>query len=305
VVDDTRDSLTPAVEQFLRYLSAERGMSPLTVAHYARDLAELRGFCRRRGIADWRVLDPKQMRLHAAELHQRGLSGRSIQRALSATRSMYRFLLREGAVARNPAAGIAAPKSPRRLPKSLSPDQAVRLVEITGNDAIAIRDRALLEIMYSCGLRLAEVVSLDIGSVEDGTVRVVGKGAKTRVLPVGRPAKTAIDEWLRVRAAMSVPDERAMFIGRNGRRITREGVRRVVAQRARRQGLEQPVHPHMLRHSFASHLLESSGDLRAVQELLGHASITTTQIYTHLDFQHLAKVYDSAHPRARKRGGAK
>lgn len=277
-------------------------MSPLTVVNYHRDLERLRDFCQRRGFADWQILTPQHMRTYVSELHQSGLSGRSIRRLLSAARSFYRYLLREGRVTRNPAVGVAAPKSPRRLPKSLSPDQATCLVEITATDVNAKRDRALLELLYSSGLRLAEIAALNIDNFQgDGTVRVTGKGGKTRVIPVGAPAAAALREWLVQRATRVAPDETAVFLGRSGQRISHSTVQRVVGQRGRQQGLTQPVHPHMLRHSFASHVLESSGDLRAVQELLGHASISTTQIYTHLDFQHLAKVYDQAHPRARKR----
>jgi len=287
---------------FDAYLINERRAATLTVQNYRRDLARLRAFCERRGIVEWRDLDAVHLRLHVAELHKTGLSGRSIQRQLSAVRSFYRFLLREGIVASSPAAGVGAPKSRKRLPKSLSPDEAARLVDIAPSDRDACRDRALLELLYSSGLRLAEIVALDREDLSsDGTVRVTGKGRKVRVVPVGRLAQAALQAWLAVRDASDVHDARALFLGARGRRIGAREVQRIVARRARAQGLGQPVHPHMLRHSFASHLLESSGDLRAVQELLGHASISTTQIYTHLDFQHLAKVYDQSHPRARKR----
>lgn len=288
--------------QFDAYLINERRAAPLTVQNYRRDLARLREFCERRDIGEWRDLDATHLRLHVAELHKAGLSGRSIQRRLSAVRAFYRFMLREGIVVGSPAAGIGAPKSGNRLPKSLSPDEAARLVDIAPYDRDACRDRALLELLYSSGLRLAEIVALDVDDRSgDGTVRVSGKGGKIRVVPVGRMAQQALQAWLAVRAAPGLRDDRALFLGARGRRIGAREVQRVVARRAHTQGLDQPVHPHMLRHSFASHLLESSGDLRAVQELLGHASISTTQIYTHLDFQHLAKVYDQAHPRARKR----
>jgi integrase/recombinase XerC len=294
-------SLDPSIDDFTRYLTTERGVSPLTVIHYRRDLARVRDFCGKRGVADWQALDTQYVRTLIAELRQSGLSGRSIQRLLSSVRSFYRFLLREQRVTRNPAAGVRAPKSPRRLPKSLSPDQAVRLVELAVTDDITRRDRALLELLYSSGLRLAEIVGLDLDHfADDGSMRVTGKGGKTRVVPVGAPARAALAEWLTARRTLAAAGETAVFLGRNGRRISRNVVYQAVARRARAIG--QPVHPHMLRHSFASHLLQSSGDLRAVQELLGHASIATTQIYTHLDFQHLAKVYDQAHPRARKRG---
>ena len=295
-------SLDEPLKQFKSYLTNERRMSPLTLTHYGRDLERLRQFCQRQGIADWQTLTTPHIRLYVGELRRAGLSGRSIQRLLSSVRSFYRYLLREGTVTRSPAAGVAAPKSGRRLPKSLSPDEAVRLVEVAMTDDAATRDRALLELLYSSGLRLAEIVALNIDDLqEDGTVRVTGKGRKVRVIPVGEPAQAALKAWFSVRAALVSPEETAVFIGPRGKRIGARAVEKLVAARARAQGISQPVHPHMLRHSFASHVLESSGDLRAVQELLGHASLSTTQIYTHLDFQHLAKVYDQAHPRARKR----
>lgn len=294
--------LRKSLERFLSYLINERRVSPLTVLSYGRDLDRLQAFCARRALADWRNLEPADVRRYVAELHKSGLAGRSIQRHLSALRSFYRFLLREGLVVCDPASGISAPKSPRRLPKSLSPDEAARLLDVPVGDAAACRDRALLELLYSSGLRLAELIALDRDDLlGDGTVRVRGKGGKTRVLPVGRHARAALEKWFAARAHWAPVGERAMFVTERGRRMGARTIERIVAQRARAQGIAQPVHPHMLRHSFASHLLESSGDLRAVQELLGHASIATTQIYTHLDFQHLAKVYDQAHPRARKR----
>lgn len=294
--------LEPLIDQFKSYLINERRVSRLTVEHYGRDLTTLLAFCQRRNVDDWRHLDPSHVRLYAAEMHKAGLAARSIQRRLSAVRSFYRYLLREGRAARDPAADIRAPKAPRRLPKSLNPDEAARLLDIAAADRFAVRDRALLELLYSSGLRLAELVALDVGDLAgDGTVRVVGKGNKVRVLPVGKLARAALQAWLAVRAQYAAPPEPALFLGANRRRIAPRTVQRIVARRAQAQGIAQTVHPHMLRHSFASHLLESSGDLRAVQELLGHASIGTTQIYTHLDFQHLAKVYDQAHPRARRR----
>lgn len=295
-------TLDAEIDRFKRYLWNERRVARLTVLNYGRDLARLRDFCRRRGVTDWRRLDAAQVRLYAAELHKSGLSGRSIQRHLSAARSFYRYLLREGRAARDPAAGLRAPKSRRRLPKSLDPDEAARLLGLEASDGLAVRDRAALELLYSSGLRLAEIVALDLEDLPgDGTVRVSGKGGKARVVPVGRAARAALDAWLPVRAQWARAGERALFLSVRGRRLGPRAIQRLAARRARAQGLGQPLHPHMLRHACASHVLESSGDLRAVQELLGHASIATTQIYTHLDFQHLARVYDRAHPRARKR----
>ncbi len=278
-------------------------MSPHTVSNYQRDLLRLSAFCARQRIKDWRAFDVHQARAYVAALHRGGLSGRSIQRFLSAARSFYRYLLREKIVTHNPLVGVSAPKSPKRLPKTLSAEQTEALVAIAATDPLSFRDLAILELFYSSGLRLAELVGLDLDAVDldDATVRVTGKGAKTRVLPVGRFARAALTRWLAARAQFAAPDQPALFVGRNGARLGARAVQLRLRHWARRQGIDVPVHPHMLRHSFASHLLESSGDLRAVQELLGHADISTTQIYTHLDFQHLAKVYDATHPRARRR----
>ncbi|HEX9625849.1 MAG TPA: tyrosine recombinase XerC [Acidiferrobacterales bacterium] len=291
---------------FLDSLRAVRRVSPHTLAAYARDLDALRRYCDRLGVARWSALTPAQARAWLAQLHRAGLSPSSIQRMLSAARSLFRHLLREGLAAHNPLADLRAPKNARRLPEVLSADQARQLVEITQSDPLALRDRAMWELMYSSGLRLAELTGLDVHDVDrrDQLVRVTGKGAKTRVVPVGRHACEALTRWLAARAALVAPGEGALFVARNGRRLGPRAVQARLRHWARRQGLGVPVHPHMLRHSFASHLLESSGDLRAVQELLGHAHLSTTQVYTHLDFQHLAKVYDQAHPRARKQSAA-
>lgn len=288
------------VDRFLAYLAHERRASPLTVKHYARDLATLRAFCTKRGVMSWTEVLPEHARAYAAALHRQGLAPRSIQRTLSGARAFFRYLLRENLIAQNPFATARAPKGPRRLPHTLSVDQMNRLLAFDGHDATSVRDRAMLELMYSSGLRLSELVALDVDAIDltDATARVTGKGAKTRIVPVGREAIMAIRAWLRMRPPGV---DRALFTGRGGRRISGRTVQECVRRWALRQGIELRAHPHMLRHSFASHLLESSGDLRAVQELLGHADIATTQIYTHLDFQHLAKVYDQAHPRARRK----
>lgn len=295
--------LSRALDGFFQYLKSERRLSPHTASGYRRDLEALTKFFDAQGLNDWRGLNVSQARAFATYLHRHGLAGRSIARALSAARSFYRYLLREGIVAHNPFAGIAAPKSGKRLPKALSVDQAAHLMQIEGDALLVIRDRALLELLYSSGLRLAEIVGIDVADLDlrDGAVTVTGKGGKTRIIPVGSQARTALASWLKERASIAAVGETAVFLGRNGRRLGVRSVQVRLKEWARRQGLETPVHPHMLRHSFASHLLESSGDLRAVQELLGHADLSTTQVYTHLDFQHLAKVYDLAHPRARRR----
>lgn len=299
------EAMDEQVDRFFGYLRNERRLAALTAAGYRRDLARLRAFGRRQRIDEWARLEPAHVRQYVGELHRQGLDGRSIRRHLSAARSFYRFLLKEGLVAHNPAAAIAAPKAAKRLPKVLTPDEIARLVDIPVADAADARDRALLELFYSSGLRLAELTALDLSHLDlaDGMVRVTGKGGKARVVPVGAKARVALGDWLSHRPALAAPDEAAVFLGRGGRRLGRRAVQDIVARRARGQGLVQPAHPHMLRHSFASHLLESSSDLRAVQELLGHANIATTQVYTHLDFQHLAKVYDHAHPRARRQRG--
>jgi integrase/recombinase XerC len=294
-----------AVDRFVSYLTNERRMSPHTAANYGRDLARLAGYCDSAGLERWDGLAVHHARSYVARLHNQGLAGRSIQRMLSAARSFYRYLLREGMARQNPFDGMPAPKSPRRLPEALSIEQASALVATAGDSALAARDRAVLELLYSSGLRLSELVGLNVQDVDlrDATVRVKGKGGKVRIVPVGRQAREAIAAWLQVRQGMAGADEPAMFVSRGGRRLSGRSVQSRMDYWARRLGLDVPVHPHMLRHSFASHLLESSGDLRAVQELLGHANIATTQVYTHLDFQHLAKVYDQAHPRARRRKG--
>ncbi|HLD13251.1 MAG TPA: tyrosine recombinase XerC, partial [Burkholderiales bacterium] len=281
---------SPRIQPFLQYLRNERRMSPHTITNYGRDLQLLEAHCQARHLDDWDTLDAAQVRTFVASLHQRGLSGRSIARALSAVRSFYRYLLREGLARRNPAVGVTAPKAPKRLPQTLTTDQAARLVDFKSGTDLETRDRALLELLYSSGLRLSELVRLDVNDIDlaDETVRVTGKGNKTRIVPVGRHARAAIQAWTKSRAALVPVGETALFVSKQGRRLGARAVQNVLKAWARRRGLEVPVHPHMLRHSFASHLLESSGDLRAVQELLGHANLSTTQIYTHLDFQHLA-----------------
>ena len=291
------------LDGFLRHLRDERRLSPLTSFNYRRDLLQCSKYCDGAGIAEWERLTAAEVRGWVAALHRHGLSGKSIQRALSALRTFYRYLLRERIVTRNPASGVSAPKSARRLPGTLTADQATRLVMLAPEDPLAIRDRALLELLYSSGLRLSELVNLNVSELDlaSGSVRVTGKGRKVREVPVGAKARAALTIWLALRARFSTADVPAVFVTLAGKRLGARAVQARLRSWARRQGMEVPVHPHMLRHSFASHLLESSGDLRAVQELLGHANISTTQIYTHLDFQHLAGVYDKAHPRARKK----
>lgn len=294
------------LDAYLEQLRSERQLSPHTLDGYRRDLGKVLAWNARQGIADWSALTPRHLRLLVAELHEQGLSGRSLARLLSAVRGLYRYLVREGRCRHDPAVGLSPPKGERRLPRALDTDRAMQLLDgAVDNDSIARRDQAMLELLYSSGLRLGELVGLDLADLDlaAGLVRVTGKGNKTRLLPVGRQAREALRLWLRERPQLEPRDD-ALFVGARGARIHPRTVRQQVRQAGAR-ALGQHLHPHMLRHSFASHLLESSQDLRAVQELLGHADIGTTQIYTHLDFQHLAKVYDSSHPRARRRSSDK
>jgi integrase/recombinase XerC len=288
------------LEAYLAYLANERGLSPLSRQNYARDLAVLFDLAAGQPLQG---LQPAHIRRFVAAMHGKGLSGKSIARRLSAWRGFFTFLSRRYGFDANPCIGVRAPKSPKTLPQALSPEQAERLVTIEGDDNLALRDRAICELFYSSGLRLAELVGLDLGLLDmrDATVTVTGKGSKTRIVPVGSHALSAILAWLPQRQSLARPEETAMFVSKRGRRISARTVQTRLKVWALRQGVASDVHPHTLRHSFATHVLQSSGDLRAVQEMLGHANISTTQVYTHLDFQHLAKVYDQAHPRARKK----
>lgn len=291
----------PWLTDFLRYLQYERNLSPNTIKAYTRDMDKLSAFCADAGINGWDNLAVHHLRLFLSAGHRQGLSGKSQQRCLSSIRSFFNYLNREGRVKHNPAHQLSAPKSEQNLPKTLDTDQVNKLLEVKGGKWHTLRDRAILELFYSSGLRLAELVGanlLDI-SWDDGTIKVRGKGNKERILPIGQKAVSALQTWLVARPeGRRPPTDNALFISERGSRISPRNVQARVRHWTRSQHLNGNVHPHMLRHSFASHLLESSGDLRAVQELLGHADISTTQIYTHLDFQHLAEVYDKAHPRA-------
>ncbi|NGP52867.1 tyrosine recombinase XerC [Thioalkalivibrio sp. XN8] len=291
------------LERWLDHLRYERRLSALTVKNYHRDIEALYTFLCNAEVPGWAEVDSGHVRSFAARLHRRGQAPRSIQRRLAAVRNLFAFLLREGVVDANPGADVTAPKAPRRLPATLDADAMGRLLDIRGDHPIATRDRAIMELLYSSGLRLAELATLEATSIdlEEGTVRVTGKGAKTRIVPVGTKARAALRDWLKVRPQLEKEPTSALFISRIGRPLSTRNIQARVEYWARRLGLPQGVSPHTFRHSFATHLLESSGDLRAVQELLGHADISTTQIYTHLDFQHLARIYDQAHPRARKR----
>jgi len=291
------------IDGYLKHLGTERRLSPHTATNYARDLRALAEFMERGNLSDWKRVDSQHVRVFAARAHAGGLSPRSVQRRLSAVRGFFNYLLRERIVTSNPAVEIRAPKAARRLPGTLDVDQLNQLLDIPAEDALAVRDKAIMELFYSSGLRLDELVGLDIGQLDlpDRTVRVLGKGRKTRVVPVGRKAIEALRVWLRERATLADLDDPALFVGRNGTRLKHRAIQLRIAYWARRKGLPAHVHPHLFRHSFATHLLESSKDLRGVQELLGHADISTTQIYTHLDFAHLARTYDASHPRTKRK----
>ena len=308
----TANGIQRDINRFLNHLRDERRLSAHTISAYRRDLEKFTDFLTRREITTLRQLVVAQARMFPAQLNQSGLSSRSIQRALSAVRTLYRYLLRESKVAINPfltardvghSQAVTAPRAERRLPPTLSIEEIAQLVTIDPRTDLDRRDRAILELFYSSGLRLAELSGLDLGDLDlgDAVVRVLGKGAKTRIVPIGGYAREAVLAWLNVRPACARESEQALFVNRSGTRLGARAIQQRVAVWAQRQGLGRRVHPHMLRHSFASHVLESSSDLRAVQELLGHADISTTQVYTHLDFQHLAQVYDNAHPRARRK----
>ena len=287
------------VAEFLRHLEVERQGSAHTLDAYRRDLAALQAWADRQG-QDLVALDSHALRAFVAAEHRRGLSPKSLQRRLSACRSLYRWLLKQGRIAASPTEAVRAPKAPRKLPQVLDVDEAVQLVEVATDAPLGRRDRALLELFYSSGLRLSEGCALKWRDLdfEQGLVSVLGKGNKQRIVPVGSHACSALRDW---RAESGGTDEAPVFPGRGGKPLTPRAVQLRFKQLAMKQGVLKRIHPHLLRHSFASHVLESSGDLRGVQELLGHADIATTQIYTHLDFQHLARVYDAAHPRARRK----
>jgi integrase/recombinase XerC len=298
------------VESYFAYLKHERRLAALTLTHYRRDLTLLQSLAagdgRNDSSRDIATLTQTDIRRFAAQLHARGLAPRSLARVLSAWRGFFEYLRHQTGAA-NPVDGVRAPKIPKRLPQTLSPDEAVKLVTFAGEEVGDIMDRAVFELLYSSGLRVSELAGLDVDAIDFNTAeaRVLGKGGKTRIVPVGSHALAAIQAWLPLRAAippnLEHPPGNALFVLPNGRRLNVRHIQLRIKALATKQGITLDLHPHMLRHSFASHVLQSSGDLRAVQEMLGHASIASTQVYTHLDFQHLAKVYDTAHPRAKKK----
>ncbi len=293
----------PFIQTYLARLRNERRLSEHTIDGYSRDLHQLESWLQSNDRYDWSTVDSARIRDFAAFVHRQGRSPASIRRLLSSARNFFRFLARESVIEINPAQDVSAPKMTKRLPRALDVDQIDRLLSMPEDGLLDKRDRAMLELFYSSGLRLSELVRLDLQDVDlgEGSARIQGKGNKQRQVPVGRKAVQALSVWLAARASLLKGDSEALFISKRGRRLSVRSVQSRLDCRARQMGLHQRVHPHMLRHSFASHLLESCGDLRAVQELLGHADISTTQTYTHLDFSHLARVYDEAHPRSKKR----
>ena len=290
----------PLLRGYLEHLSNERRLSRHTVENYARDISALLEISRDTPLKQLQV---HHVRRHVAQLHSRGLNGKTLARMLSAWRGFFHYLARDHGYAQNPCVGIRPPRAAKHLPHALSPDEAGRLMQFDAANPLAVRDKAIMELLYSSGLRLAELTGLapDDVNFRDATVRVTGKGAKTRIVPVGSFALAALKDWLVARGQLAKPAESALFVGRDGGALGPRAVQARLKHWALKLGLADKVHPHALRHSFASHLLQSSGDLRAVQEMLGHASISTTQVYTQLDFQHLAKAYDAAHPRAKKK----
>jgi len=311
MIPATGSALALNLEQFIQHLDHERGLSSHTTLNYRRDLKTLQLFCDALDLRQWSLLQTHHLRQFVADGHRQGLAGSSQQRRLSSIRTFFHYLIRENLSQHNPALGVTAPKTGHRLPDTLDTDQVAQLLNVPVDDWYGLRDRAMLELFYSSGLRLAELVNADTRDIswDEGSIKVTGKGNKQRVIPVGSLALQALRAWLQGRRPLpvknAVENQDALFISERGRRISERNVQSRLRHWTRQQNLAGKVHPHMLRHSFASHLLESSGDLRAVQELLGHADISTTQIYTHLNFQHLAEVYDKAHPRAHKKSSSK
>ncbi|MGB1237231.1 MAG: tyrosine recombinase XerC [Pseudomonadales bacterium] len=298
--------MSDPIDHYLESLRYQRQLSPHTVKNYGRDLWRFAEFIADYRCVEWVSVEPRQVRAFIAEVHRNGLSGRSIARMLSVLRNFFRYLEREGLSSADPTQGISAPKTGRKLPQTFEVDDISQLLNFEADDFLSARDKAIMELLYSSGLRVSELVSLDLFSIDfsEGSLRVIGKGNKERVVPVGKKALQAVQLWLRVRAEEVLSHESALFISQRGTRLGVRSVQQRLDHWASQLGVNGKLHPHKLRHSFASHMLQSSGDIRAVQELLGHADIATTQIYTHLDFEHLQRVYSAAHPRAKKEGTA-
>lgn len=297
------DSANAEIKSFLNYLRHEKQSSSHTLDNYSRDLRQFQQWLEENQLADWEDIKQHNVRQYIASRHRQGIAAKSLQRHLSSIRSFYQYLLRENLADNNPAQGIRAPKVKRKLPSTMNVDEVTQLLRPGSDDILDIRDLAMMELFYSSGLRLSELVSINLQELpaENDMLEVTGKGNKTRIVPIGQMARQAIKHWLDRRKEIAAQQEPALFVSKRGNRISRRTVEQRLSRQAVLHSSNQHLHPHMLRHSFASHLLESSGDLRAVQELLGHANISTTQIYTHLDFQHLAQVYDQAHPRAKRK----
>ena len=297
----TASPLQPLVDGFLRYLKVERQLSPLTLLNYGRQLTAIITLAGEMNMSSWQQCDAAAVRSITVRSRKAGLGPSSLALRLSALRSFFDWCVSQGELKANPAKGITTPKAGRHLPKNIDVDDVNRLLDIDINDPLAVRDRAMLEVMYGAGLRLSELVNMDCRHIDltTGEVWVIGKGSKERRVPVGKSAVTWVEHWLDLRELFG-PDDDALFLSKQGKRISTRNVQKRFSEWGIKQGLNSHVHPHKLRHSFATHMLESSGDLRGVQELLGHANLSTTQIYTHLDFQHLASVYDAAHPRAKR-----
>ena len=297
----TASPLQPLVDGFLRYLKVERQLSPLTLLNYGRQLTAIITLAGEMNMSSWQQCDAAAVRSITVRSRKAGLGSSSLALRLSALRSFFDWCVSQGELKANPAKGITTPKAGRHLPKNIDVDDVSRLLDIDINDPLAVRDRAMLEVMYGAGLRLSELVNMDCRHIDltTGEVWVIGKGSKERRVPVGKSAVNWVEHWLDLRELFG-PDDDALFLSKQGKRISTRNVQKRFSEWGIKQGLNSHVHPHKLRHSFATHMLESSGDLRGVQELLGHANLSTTQIYTHLDFQHLASVYDAAHPRAKR-----
>ncbi|GAM56337.1 tyrosine recombinase xerC [Vibrio ishigakensis] len=297
------DSLSDRLEAFIAHLKNERGVSEHTQANYHRQLTIIAGQLSALGVTEWQKVDTAWVRQIAAKGAREGLKPNSLATRLSCLRSFFDFLVLKGVIKANPAKGVSSPRAHKRLPKNLDVDQTNQLLEIDMDDPLAIRDRAMMELMYGTGMRLSEIVSLDVDHISNGRgeIRVIGKGNKERIVPFSGEARVWVEHWCRVRPDLLKYEEPALFISKLGKRISHRNVQKRMAEWGIKQGVSSHVTPHKLRHSFATHILESSGNLRAVQEMLGHESLSTTQVYTHLDFQHLAQVYDNAHPRAKKK----
>ena len=294
------------LDQFIQMLRSEKYYSPHTCTNYRRDLNQFRNYLANQGIESWKQVGYSEVSGFAAQRHRQGRKSRTIQRELSSIRSFYQFLIRNALVAKNPALEVSAPKSDRPLPKTCDAETIDRLLSVhDDSDGLQVRDVAIFELIYSSGLRLAELINIDLDDIDlpQQQLVVTGKGNKTRHLPIGSKAVSAVKRWLKLRQDFTRDSQQsALFLSKQGKRISPRNVQSRLNRLIRRQALDQHLSPHTLRHSFATHMLESSSDLRAVQELLGHVNIATTQVYTHLDFQHLARVYDSAHPRAKRKG---